>query len=339
MKRKVSVIIPVYNCSRYLSRAVDSVINQSDFFENEIILVDDGSTDGSGDICDKYASEYDNITVVHQKNSGVSVARNNGILKAEGEWVFFLDSDDYVLDNGFSVMLNQGEADIICANYDSNVSDLSNFESTFSPGIHRVCDVREKLNWILASSNQFFYSCWSKLFRLSIIKENGIEFPAGRKYAEDMVFVFTYLLHCETLSLVSEKAYFYYVNEGNATSVVVDSFDVVNFIFVWKSEYFKGIDCNKDQVGSWLTSSYLYKAFCSIKTAAVHMKAWESIRYISEILNTDMFYSLYVSSNEYKTFKTKTDALLDKFIRKKKPIMIFLIFRINELKIKLLSAR
>ncbi len=337
MKRKVSVIIPVYNCKDYLSRAVDSVIIQKDFFENEIILVDDGSTDGSADICDKYATEYENITVIHQANAGVSVARNNGILNAQGEWIFFLDSDDYVLKDAFENMLVQGDADIICAKHDSNVSDSPDFEPYVSTGIYRVSDIRDEMNWLLASSNQFFYTCWSKLFRRSLIINNCVEFPAGQKYAEDMVFVYSYLLHCNTISLVKEKAYYYFVNEDNATSVVVNSFDVMFFIYNWKNDYFKKVECDSVKIKSWLESSFLFKAFFSIKTAAEHLKGMKAIRYINKILSNEIFYSLYVNSDEYKHFKTKTDALLDRFIRKKKALMIYLVFRINKLKAKLLS--
>lgn len=336
MERKVSVIIPVYNCKDYLSRAVDSVIAQNDFSEIEIILVDDGSTDGSADICDKYASEYANISVIHQTNSGVSVARNNGILKAQGEWIFFLDSDDYMLQDAFVNMLVHGDSDIICAKHDSNVSDLPDFEHCVSAGIHKISDIRDEMNWLLASSGQFFYTCWSKLFRRSLIIDNCIEFPEGQKYAEDMVFVYSYLRHCNTISLVKEKVYYYFVNEDNATSVVTNSFDVIFFIYNWKTDYFTNIDCDSEKIKLWLVSSFLFKAFFSIKTAAEYMSGFNAIRYINQILNNETFYSLYVNSDEYKHFKNKTDALLDRFIRRKSALMICFVFRINKIKSKLL---
>ena len=109
------------------------------------------------------------------------------------------------------------------------------------------------------------------------------------------------------------------------------------FIYKWKSEYFSNIECDIAQIDIWLKSSFLFKSFFAIKTAAEYLKGKDSIRYIGEILNNEVFYSLYVNSDEYKTFKTKTDALLDRFIRKKKPIMIFLLFKINLLKSKFLS--
>lgn len=337
MKRKVSVIIPVYNCKNYLKRAIESVINQKDFEENEIILIDDGSTDGSSDICDEYASRYSNICAIHQSNAGVSVARNNGISKAQGEWVFFLDSDDYVSDNIFDIMLNQGDADIICAKHESNNSDLPDFEKSIQPGIYNTEEIMPEFISILTGLNHFFYPCWSKLFRLSVIKEKNIQFPAGRKYAEDMVFVYSYLLHCKTISLVKDRVYFYYVNSENATSVVQRSFDTALFIFNWQSDYFKNFGYNYDQAYKFVESAFLYRVFLSIKTAAVYIKGKKSVEYISEILNNDTFYSHYTGSDEYHVFKTKTDALLDKFIRKKRPFMIYLIFKLNQLKSKILG--
>ncbi len=94
MSCKVSVIIPVYNCIKYLEKAIKSVISQTEFNSIELILVDDGSSDGSERICDEYSAKYPNLIAIHQINSGVSVARNMGISSAKGEYIAFLDSDD-----------------------------------------------------------------------------------------------------------------------------------------------------------------------------------------------------------------------------------------------------
>lgn len=95
MNEKISVIIPVYNCEKYLNKCVDSVLNQT-YTNYEIILIDDGSTDRSSEICDKYEKVSKKVKVLHQKNSGVSQARNNGVDIAEGKYICFLDSDDYI---------------------------------------------------------------------------------------------------------------------------------------------------------------------------------------------------------------------------------------------------
>ncbi len=328
MNKKISVIIPVYNCRDFLSRAVDSVINQPDFYENELILVDDGSDDGSSDICDSYSGRFDNIKVIHQKNSGVSVARNNGIRCAEGEWICFIDSDDYLLEDAFSKMYKFGEADIICAEHISDDRIVAEYQSYLSSGFLKMDEIKEQLNGILASSNNFFYTCWAKLFKRKIILENDICFPPDRKLAEDMVFVYTYLRFCKTLSIVDEPVYYYFVNESNTTSVVSKSFETFLFIYNWKYAYFCESDCNKAQIDEWLVSSFLFKSFFSLKTAATYLKNKDAVEYISLVLNNDTFYSLYTSSDEYTAFKTNVDMLLDKFIRNKNSLLIYIMFKI-----------
>ena len=143
MNYAVSVIIPVYNCERYLNRAVDSVINQDIFSECELILVDDGSTDNSSCICDSYSERYNNITVIHQTNSGVSAARNKGISVSKGEWICFLDSDDYLLPDALSLIYKYPDADLICSSYKSNEpvsSDYSNNDIYGTFDIIDACD-------------------------------------------------------------------------------------------------------------------------------------------------------------------------------------------------------
>lgn len=334
MKIKVSVIVPVYNCKMFLERAVDSVINQKDFNENELILIDDGSTDGSSQICDKYADLHNNIKVIHQENSGVSAARNNGINAAEGEWIFFLDSDDYLLEDAFDKMFSQGDADIICARHNSNSPERSDFIGVFKPGKYEITDIKNDLIQLL-SSEQFFFTCWAKLFKRSLIDKNNVSFPVGRIYAEDMVFVYTYLRYCNSVSFIQDMVYYYFVNENNATSVVPKSFDVHNFIFNWQSEFFKEFDCDYNRIYDKLISVFLFDSFFSIKTAATHMNFLDSVKYLNKILNNEQFFSLYVNSDEYKTFKVKSDELLNKYIRKKNPLMICILYKLIAVKSKL----
>lgn len=337
MKIKVSVIVPVYNCEMFLERAIESVISQKDFHKNELILVDDGSTDGSSQICDRYACIHTNIKVIHQENAGVSVARNNGINAAEGEWIFFLDSDDYLHEDAFVKMFSQGDADIICARHSSNLPVQSDFLGYFESGVYKIDNIKDKLIQILSSSNYFFFTCWAKLFRRSIVIENNVLFPVELKYAEDMVFVYTYLRCCKSVSFVPDIVYYYYVNENNATSVVQKSFDVQSFIFNWQSAYFKEIDCDYEKIYNSLVSIFLYHSFLSLKTAGTYMNFFDSVKYIRKIINSEQFYILYTTSVEYKIFKVKSDELLNKFIRKKKSFMICILYKLISIKSKLLG--
>ena len=102
----LSIIIPVYNCSKYINKCIDSIINQKGV-DYEILLIDDGSTDTSGNICDLYANKHKNIMVYHKENEGVSAARNTGIDKCRGEYITFVDSDDFLEPNALSLKLKK----------------------------------------------------------------------------------------------------------------------------------------------------------------------------------------------------------------------------------------
>lgn len=321
----VSVILPVYNCERYLKRAIESVINQDLFKESELILVDDGSTDNSPSICDLYSEKYENIKVIHQANAGVSVARNNGLEIASGEWITFLDSDDYLLPGAFNVIKLHKNSDIICTEYDSNKPITSDIFDYLSFGTFDVNSCRDSLNKSLIG-RQYFYTCWSKYFRLSTIKNNNLRFPVDRKIAEDMVFVFSYLLYCNTITISEIKTYFYNVNEDNTTIVVSESYDTVKFIYNWKTQYFKNLDCYSDSVRNSLIGSFLWKSFFAIKSTATYDTVKNSVIYLKKVFNDPDFNSLY--SENYSTFKTFSDKVLNWSIRHMNPLPFCLLSKI-----------
>lgn len=314
MDCRVSVIVPVYNCKSYLSRAIDSVVNQEDFYLDELILIDDGSTDGSSEVCDLYSSEYPNVCVIHQSNKGVSAARNAGLEIARGEWIFFLDSDDYILDNAFNELLYYCDADLISGNYSSNIPHENlNLEK----GIHEMEIIKEKL-CLKMIYNKSFYNCWGRLYKRSIIVDNKILFPLGVKVAEDMVFVYSYIKNCHNLAFTDSDVYYYNVNYDNTTSVIPEEFSVIHYIYKWQSEYF---ECMNYQ--DYLDDIFTYRAFMSIKTSANYLNFSSGIKYLSSILNNDDFIRCYLKE-DYKKFSCKTDHILDKSIREKKPGLIYL---------------
>ena len=127
----ISVIVPVYNTEQYLPRCIESILSQS-FTDFELLLIDDGSTDGSGKICDAYAEKDNRIRVFHKENGGVSSARNMGLDEAKGEWVYFVDSDDELLHDGLQVLFDNTnkEVDVVLAGFEE-VSE----EGVISPGV------------------------------------------------------------------------------------------------------------------------------------------------------------------------------------------------------------
>ena len=185
----LSIIVPVYNVEAYLRKCVDSLLEQDlQSGEYEIILIDDGSTDKSGQLCDLLASNYNNIIVIHQKNKGLGAARNTGILAASGKYIQFVDSDDYLCPNvlrGLSDQLKNQELDILRINYqnvDSSgiVFEPNKYSKLFDDYSEVVCDGSSFLN------NRLGYACYAVQFiiKSSLLKHVGNGFKEGIYYED-----------------------------------------------------------------------------------------------------------------------------------------------------------
>ncbi len=197
--KKISVVIPVYNVENYLSECLDSIISQT--YKNlQIILVDDGSTDNSGNICDDYAKKDNRITVIHQANQGAGAAKNAGLDLVKGEYFSIIDSDDYVEHNYYETMISAMEK------YNADVVQCL-FRNVFKNiNINRNYNFPSK-NGRLVSSNQFLFELlydWkyaifaNKLFKTKLLQD--IRFPVGRKIDDEF---FTYKLICSAKKIVN----------------------------------------------------------------------------------------------------------------------------------------
>lgn len=184
-QQRISVIVPVYNVAPYLHKCVDSLLDQT-YPDLEIILVDDGSTDGSERICDEYAGRYPHITVIHQKNAGLSVARNVGLEAASGEWIAFLDSDDWVEKNMYEVLFSLSQtygADLTsCATRELTVE--GDVLSSPNTGTTRVLTPDEIVAGLVTQEFVRF-EVWNKLWRRSLIGD--VRFIKGQ-VSEDVHF-------------------------------------------------------------------------------------------------------------------------------------------------------
>lgn len=216
----LSVIVPVFNVGKYLSSCIESLLNQG--VDNyEIILVDDGSTDGSGAVCDDFAKKDGRIRVIHKTNGGVSSARNAGIDTARGRWITFVDADDTVspaycrticscmADNDlviFSSRIHFAEtgAEMVRVLHDCRFTDKNRIEAEAA----RLKQCREQGGW------NFFGYPWNKVFRRDIIMENKLRFPEELQLQEDEVFSFSYLRYVNKARLVSSVLYFYEVRHS-----------------------------------------------------------------------------------------------------------------------------
>ena len=214
MGEKISVIVPVYNVEQYLERCVDSIISQT-YTNLEIILVNDGSTDNSGKLCDELAKKDERIRVIHKENGGLSDARNRGIDEAESDLVGFIDSDDYIDSDMYEVLLknlNNTNADLsMCALYDvynntpeAQVTNKETWKLSSEQAIKMVMEAK-----ILS------VTAVNKLYRKSLFTD--LKFEVG-KIAEDAFIMIKLLDKCEKIVATNEKKYYYVHRENSITT-------------------------------------------------------------------------------------------------------------------------
>ena len=209
----LSIIIPVYNADRFLEDCLQSIISQS-FTSWECILVDDGSADRSAEICDSIVSSDDRFRVFHKKNGGASSARNRGILEAKGEWITFIDADDFVgeayLQGLLQPILEGKEIDFVhggCTNYEQGCTTSVNQEYEDYIG-----DDKGKL------FRSFRGLVVSKLFKRSIIQHHNLVFDENMRIAEDMAFTMDYLFFVDMYVFVTERGYYYRRDNDNSAT-------------------------------------------------------------------------------------------------------------------------
>ena len=211
---KVSVIIPVYNVEQYVEKSIQSVLNQS-MKEIEVILVDDGSMDTSGEICDRYGEKEERIIVIHKENGGLSSARNAGVQAASGDYIGFIDSDDYIDSVMYETLYRMAEresADVaVCGVYDvyknGKVPQCASREAF-------VCDQEEMLGHILLGEKISGTVC-NKLIRKDIAKE--LEFPVGKLF-EDAFYSAMLVQKIKKVSVTTEPMYFYVHRSDSITT-------------------------------------------------------------------------------------------------------------------------
>lgn len=213
----VSIIIPVYKVEKYLKDCVDSVRNQT-YTNLEIILVDDGSPDRCGQMCDQYAAEDSRIRVIHQKNGGVSKARNIGLACSEGEYVFFADSDDMVADEAIEqlvIIAKKYDADMVCSAF-KTVDEAGVLLEDYSAERNAICmDTQQALKYYAPAE----WGPWNRLIRAQV--HRGIIFP-DYKIHEDEAIKFLLLERCKRVVQIQLPTYFYRQRTNSATSLDSD---------------------------------------------------------------------------------------------------------------------
>ena len=212
-----SVIIPVYNAERTLRRCLDSLVGQQ-FSDYELLLINDGSTDDSDAICREYANTYPCVRYFAKENGGVSSARNLGLEQAEGEYILFVDSDDYVSENYFASLsdaLENAAADLLLFGY-RNFGGVSTEWDTGVFYENTEVGVAEQIS--SAMRQYLFSSLWSKAFKRQIIEQHNIRFANDLAIGEDQAFIFTYAMHIRSIGSIGYHLYNVDVSDGNSLS-------------------------------------------------------------------------------------------------------------------------
>ncbi|MBR5851395.1 MAG: glycosyltransferase family 2 protein [Bacteroidaceae bacterium] len=240
----ISVIVPVYNAEKYLHRCIDSILAQT-YIDFELLLINDGSKDNSGAICDEYAAKDARVRVFHKENGGVSSARNCGLDNATGKYICFIDSDDWVDANYLEELIpNEGEDMVVCAfMYDTMetfpLSDIVRDKQNIESVLHILLD------------HMAVCSPWSKILCRDIIERNHIRFDTKVCAGEDMLFICDYFSSgINKIRTISFPLYHYYITDNaslshrivdlKTTEYVLDCikerFDNLSKVYKWNSD-------------------------------------------------------------------------------------------------------
>ena len=226
---EISIIVPVYNIEKYLNKSIMSMLAQT-FINIEVILVDDGATDNSGAICDKFAGIDKRVKVIHQKNSGAGQARNNGLKAAKGNYIGFVDGDDYIEANMYEILyknIKEYDDDIVMCQVNS-VNTKGVIKKTPYNNNMKVNTGKEAIKNYLVNGR---WACWDKLYKREVFGD--VKFLEGRTCGEDHIVIVPILYKSNKLRVIDEYLYNYLIRDDSTTN---NSFSIRNFdeVYVWE---------------------------------------------------------------------------------------------------------
>lgn len=250
MNPTVSIIVPVYNVQDYLSRCIDSIIGQ-EYKDFELLLIDDGSTDLSGEICDSYAAKDARIKVVHKENSGVSDTRNLAIEIASGTYIQFMDSDDWITPDATKLLVRSAldyDCDLVIADFyrvsGEKLSRKGDIDDT------EVMTRQEYAQHMVGNPADFYYSVlWNKLYKREIIMEHNIRMDISISWCEDFLFNLEYYLHAERFYALQAPIYYYFKRKGSLVSQSMQISKVIRTklsLFEYYNQFYKNVYDKKD---------------------------------------------------------------------------------------------
>ncbi len=267
MSPYISVIVPVYNVETYLRKCIDSILSQS-YKDFELLLINDGSVDRSGVICDEYALLDSRVRVFHKDNGGVSSARNLGLDNAKGKWIAFVDSDDMVKDLYLLNMIshaNKYKVDLVISYAEIQFLNGRKVKEKYPSNL-----VEDDFSTLFLNNELYWHtSPWSKLFKANMCSE--LRFIEGMHIGEDLVFLYSYMLKCKSIFVSSDTDYIYnYENQGSLTKRVntleAELFSlekISNIVFELMEKKHLKTNKVKDKL-DWIISSSIWRVLNSL---------------------------------------------------------------------------
>ena len=242
---EVSVIVPVYNAEAALQRCIDSILNQ-EYKDLELILVNDGSRDSSGSICDEAARKDSRVRVIHKTNSGVSDTRNMGIDEAEGTFIQFLDADDWITSDSTKLLVRTAKeknADLVIGDFYRVVGD--NLATKGSIETDEVLSLQEYAEYLKASPADYYYGViWNKLYRRDIMNKYHVRMQKDVSFCEDFIFNLEYLLHCERIAALLVPVYYYVKTDGSLVSASMNPKKIIDMktsVYQYYDKFFRNV--------------------------------------------------------------------------------------------------
>lgn len=305
----LSIIVPIYNCEKYIAECIESIILEKNV-KFELILINDGSKDNSGEICDFYQKKDKRIKVIHQKNSGVSEARNNGIKNANSKYIMFVDADD-TMSNDWGLKIKS----VLKENYDI-VFFQNKFQSTNLDKTNIILNILK----IDKFDGWSFSNPWSKIFKTEFIKENNILFDKKIINGEDMLFNIEAITKAKKINISDRNIYFYRISDGQVTKNFNEKLIESDLNFHKKLKKLLGDTViGKDKINTILEKCKKNGIYMILK----RMCSFKNYNYVKN--NID-----FVNNKEYDSIsleKSKKDSIIS-MARKQQILLIYIYFNI-----------
>lgn len=245
MTPMVSMIVPVYNSEKTLSRCIDSILNQT-YRDFELILLNDGSTDTSGEICDAYAKRDSRVRVVHKENTGVSDTRNRGIDLARGEYLQFLDSDDWITPDATALFVRtatEQQCDMVISQFYRVIGEHVSQKGAIDED--GLMDRSTYANHMMQKPADFYYGVlWNKFYKRSIITEHRLRMDQSISWCEDFMFNLEYVRHTQTIYAMKVPVYYYVKTKGSLVSQGMSMKKMIRMkrtVFTCHNDFYKDV--------------------------------------------------------------------------------------------------